>query len=309
MSSAVTSVAGTTVVGAPVVDLRTPMAIGHEPWPAPPGAGAPTVVPVGESSLRHRRLVVLGVIVGLLAVFCADYVGGRLIHDQHQRHLAATIQTSKATTVVGDPVMILQIPSIQLNQVVVDGADSSELRGGPGLVTSGALPGHRGTAVVLGHYYRYAGPFSDLHKVHKGDAVTVQLRDKTVRGYTVARVQKVATDDSRAFAPSKTERLVLATDAGFFSSRRVVVTLKPDAPATVGKAPTVPIRLAGGVSLAALALVIVLIGAAGAALILGTRYLRRRYRLGTVLTCMLPFAGLLLVVTVLCIDLALSATA
>jgi LPXTG-site transpeptidase (sortase) family protein len=293
----------------PVVDLRSPAWRHPEPWPVVAPETAPHVVADNRAALRRRRRIAVAVLLGLVAIVAADFVLGRVIHDQHQRHLAAAMETTKATTVVGDPVMILQIPSIQLNQVVVDGTDSTELRGGPGLVPNGAIPTHRGTAVVVGHYYRYGSPFHDLSKVQKGATAAVQLRDKTVHTYKVVSVAHVAAGDRRPFAPSKAGRLILATDAGYLSDKRVVVTLTPDVAATVGRAPTAPISLAGGLSPISLALVVLLVAAAIGGMVYGTAYMRRRYRTGAVLTCLVPFAGLLVVVVVLCLDLVVSATA
>ncbi|GAA3819185.1 sortase [Cellulomonas soli] len=73
----------------------------------------------------------------------------------------------------GTPVAWLQIPSIELSEVVLEGSTAEVLRSGPGHRRDSVLPGQPGTAVVLGRQLTYGGPFGDLSRLQPGDEITV----------------------------------------------------------------------------------------------------------------------------------------
>jgi sortase A len=76
----------------------------------------------------------------------------------------------------GQPVAILNIPSIGLHQAVVEGTTAADLQKGPGLVsTSGlsGLPGESGDAVIAGRRVSFGGPFSRLSDLHQGSIIDV----------------------------------------------------------------------------------------------------------------------------------------
>src|SRR5215472_3642616 len=51
----------------------------------------------------------------------------------------------------GEPLAKLSIARLDRNWIVVEGADKSELRRGPGHLIQTALPGSRGNCVIAGH--------------------------------------------------------------------------------------------------------------------------------------------------------------
>jgi len=78
---------------------------------------------------------------------------------------------------VGEPVALLTIPRLGIQQVVVEGTASGDLLAGPGHRRDTALPGQEGTAVVYGRAVTYGAPFRDLPSLVVGDrieAVTAQ---------------------------------------------------------------------------------------------------------------------------------------
>ena len=58
----------------------------------------------------------------------------------------------------GHPVALLAIPAIGVNQVVVEGTASRDLRDGPGHYRVTTLPGQLGTSVIFGRSTTYGAP-------------------------------------------------------------------------------------------------------------------------------------------------------
>ena len=73
----------------------------------------------------------------------------------------------------GVPVAYLEIPSIGLRQVVVEGTAPENLFVGPGHRRDSPLPGQPGVSVLLGRRAAFGGPFSRLPKLERGDVIKV----------------------------------------------------------------------------------------------------------------------------------------
>lgn len=72
----------------------------------------------------------------------------------------------------GAPVARLIIPSIGLDEIVVEGVGTSELNAGPGHLPGSALPGAAGNSVISAHRDRH---FHGLDKVEIGDTIVTQI--------------------------------------------------------------------------------------------------------------------------------------
>lgn len=130
-------------------------------------------------------LTLLGTV--LLAFLLHVTVIGQLRHARAQQTMFADFraQLAEATApvgqgddrnkplAVGTPVAVLQIPSLHVWEVVVEGTASGALRDGPGHRRDTVLPGQRGTSVIMGRRAAYGGPFADLGMLRPGAAVTV----------------------------------------------------------------------------------------------------------------------------------------
>src|ERR1700677_3943595 len=92
-------------------------------------------------------------------------------------------QTAPTTTAPaeGNPIGDIRIPIIGINQVVVEGTNTQDLRKGPGHYTGTPLPGQSGNASVAGHRTTYGHPFYNLDGVAVGDPIVVT----TVQGVFV----------------------------------------------------------------------------------------------------------------------------
>jgi sortase A len=143
-------------------------------------------------------------------------------------------------------VAVITIPSLGLEQVVVEGTASGDLLVGPGHRRDTALPGQVGSSVVYGRAATYGGPFADLTELAPGDQIVVAMgqgrkvfRVKDVRRAGDPLPQPVAEGGARL-------TLVTAEGSGRLSALapQSVVYVDADAkkgfPAPAGRAPAVP---------------------------------------------------------------------
>ncbi|PZQ89830.1 MAG: sortase [Leifsonia xyli] len=104
----------------------------------------------------------------------------QILYDQLRQDLAeGTAPTGQLDYVteemvpLGQPVALLEIPSLGLREVVLQGSDSEVLRSGVGHRRDSVMPGQAGTAVLLGRQLAYGGPFSGLVRLQPGDEIRV----------------------------------------------------------------------------------------------------------------------------------------
>jgi sortase A len=106
----------------------------------------------------------------------------------------------------GAPIARLVIPSIGLDEVVVEGVGDDELNAGPGLLPISVAPGERGNAVISAHRDRH---FNRLGLLAVGDTITTE----TLRGVQrwVVTSRQVVHRDRRAIADHGRTELTLTT--------------------------------------------------------------------------------------------------
>ena len=129
---------------------------------------------------------------------------------------------------LGAPVAILQIPRLDLREVVGEGTTAAVLIDGPGHVRSSVLPGQAGISTLYGRQAAYGGPFGRLVDLRPGDELTVttgqglhryQVLGSRRAGDPVPPLRSgagrlvLATADGTAFAPDG----VLRVDADLVS--------------------------------------------------------------------------------------------
>ena len=162
-----------------------------------------------------------------------------LAHGRALRHGAGL--TMVVEPVTGDPVGELVIPRISLDQVIVEGVQTTQLSLGPGHYPGTALPGQRGNAAVAGHRTTHGAPFNSLADLRPGDAIVVT----TLQGrfiYRVTRSEVVSPDDRSVLAPTANSRLTLTTCTPKYSAaQRLIVMARLITPA----ASTSPLRQGG----------------------------------------------------------------
>jgi sortase A len=123
----------------------------------------------------------------------------------------------------GAPIGDIRIPSIGVNQVVVEGTNTPDLRKGPGHYIGTPMPGQVGNASIAGHRTTYGHPFYNLDGVKKGDAIVVT----TLQGifvYDTVSSQVVSPSDSKVIANVPADWLTLTTcNPRFSASTRLIV--------------------------------------------------------------------------------------
>jgi sortase A len=106
----------------------------------------------------------------------------------------------------GAPIARLVVPSINLDEIVIEGVGDDELNAGPGHLSGSALPGDAGNAVISAHRDRH---FSTLGGVAIGD--TVYTETMTRRTSWVVTSRRVVRAGKPALFSSDEPMLTLTT--------------------------------------------------------------------------------------------------
>ncbi|HEY8002307.1 MAG: class E sortase [Vicinamibacteria bacterium] len=69
----------------------------------------------------------------------------------------------------------IEIPSIDLSIVVVQGTDTASLQKGPGHYPETAFPGQGRTIGIAGHRTTYLAPFRRINEIEDGDQITLEM--------------------------------------------------------------------------------------------------------------------------------------
>lgn len=123
----------------------------------------------------------------------------------------------------GQPVGTIQIPSIGLSQVIVEGVQAAQLRTGPGHYPGTPLPGEAGNVAIAGHRTTYAHPFYDLNAVTAGDKIVITT-PQGIFVYAARSSSVVSPTDVSVVGPTPGAQLTLTTCTPRFSaSTRLVL--------------------------------------------------------------------------------------
>ena len=126
----------------------------------------------------------------------------------------------------GEPIGDIRIPVIGINQVVVEGINTPDLRKGPGHYIGTPLPGQSGNAAIAGHRTTYGHPFYNLDAVKVGDPIVLT----TLQGIFVYDATKsfvVSPSDTDVIRNMFADMLTLTTcNPRFSASTRLVVQAK-----------------------------------------------------------------------------------
>jgi sortase A len=164
-----------------------------------------------EAELPHRpgvpsgRMLALWALV-LIIVFAVVLIAVEPMFQQREQSLllsdyrAATQQAANQATGLagletattapefGTAVGILEVGSIRLQQVIVEGASAPIMQNGPGHVPGTAGPGQPGNSVIVGRSALFGAPFADLSTVGEDDLIAIT----TTQGQAVYRVVEAA---------------------------------------------------------------------------------------------------------------------
>jgi sortase A len=225
-----------------------------ELWlPREPPQGPPAAPAQEPRSLLGTVAIALAIFGVLIASFLMYefWISGML----QSRSQAALLRQFKASLVltdthalvsphVGSPVGIMEVKSIGLEQVVVQGIGSQQTKQGPGHDPSTPGPGQAGNVVIIGRRTTYGGPFHNLNKVPLGAEITFITRQGEAI-YTVESIQSAALGEPSVAEPTTDSRLTLITsDPAYRASHELVLTAKLQGEGLTAPAP-LPLRPAG----------------------------------------------------------------
>ena len=186
-----------------------------------------------------RTFITLGILVLLFAGY-QNWVTDTTQHRSQsalQKEVTKVITGKPVTSVFGpntplptskDPGVghwlgMLSIPTISLNQVIVDGTDKSQLQLGPGHYIGTAMPGEVGNVGIAGHRTTWGRPFRNLDKLHKGDQIFISTPRAAVM-YHVVWIKVVSPTDMSVIAPTTTPSLTLTTcNPPYSAASRLIV--------------------------------------------------------------------------------------
>lgn len=197
---------------------------GKSVWEYDPPPSAPAA-PLDPSLAALRQVFVTLALLALGFLIELTLLGG-LQHDRNQAQAFAElrIQLADGTAPVGPtdfegrvldagtPVAILEIPRLDLTEVVLEGPTARVMMSGPGHQRDSVLPGQVGTAVVLGRRGAFGGPFRDLDELSAGDPIVVTTGQGR-HEFTVLGPRR-AGDPLRSPPAQGAGRLILVTTDG-----------------------------------------------------------------------------------------------
>ena len=100
-----------------------------------------------------------------------------------------------------DPLALLEIPAIGVDEVVIEGTRTADLRDGPGHFPETPLPGQLGNSAIAGHRTTYGAPFFRVDELEANDSIIVTtLTGRYV--YAVTEVFIIGAEDYGSAIPT-----------------------------------------------------------------------------------------------------------
>jgi sortase A len=125
----------------------------------------------------------------------------------------------------GDAIGRLEIPSIDLSFIVVQGADPADLQLGPGHYTRTRLPAQPGTVGLAGHRTTYLQPFRRIDELTGGEQIVLTMPygrfEYRVTDQRIVSPKAVGVLASRG----RGQRLVLTACHPVFSAKERIIVL------------------------------------------------------------------------------------
>ena len=148
------------------------------------------------------------------------------------RRTASVGGRAPSTIASGVPVARLLIPSLTMDEIVIEGVDDYALNAGPGHLPGSAYPGEPGNSVISAHRDRH---FASLGGIRVGD--TLHTEAGTERTSWVVISKRVIDADAPALFRTKDATLTLTTCWPIrylgTAPERLIVTAKPIAASAV----------------------------------------------------------------------------
>lgn len=137
---------------------------------------------------------------------------------------AAPATEEPLPTLPGEAYAIMKIPDIELDEVVVEGIATEDLKRGPGHYPRSDDPwDEEGRVAIAGHRTTYGAPFWDLDKLESGDEIVLET-ERGIFEYVVTKTRIVAPTATEVTIPSEKPTLILTTcNPRFSAAQRLIV--------------------------------------------------------------------------------------
>jgi len=184
-------------------------------------------------SRLNRALDILGRSMIASGLFLLSFVGYQLwgtgiAESRAQSSLETEFREQPpALPTYGGLVGRIEIPSINVDKLIVAGVDAEALKRGPGLFPGSPLPGQFGNVSIAGHRTTYGAPFSRIDEISPGDSIILETSKGTYtyivsgepRIVPATAVEVVATtDDTRG------ELTLVSCHPKWSAAKRIIVT-------------------------------------------------------------------------------------
>jgi sortase A len=162
------------------------------------------------------RLFALGIAAFLIYVLMLGALqfnrAQEVAYDEIRGELAEATAPLGAGVLLGEPVAVLDVPGLDLHQVIREGTTGTVLRDGPGHRADTPLPGQVGVSVLYGRGLTFGAPFRSVPKLIEGSRIDVTTGQGKF-GYRVIGVRR-AGDPLPAPLANGASRLTLVTAEG-----------------------------------------------------------------------------------------------
>lgn len=145
-------------------------------------------------------------------------VGG----ERARRRLAALARRAHGQIRIGDAFGRIEIPALDREYAVIEGADRERLRTGPGHYEDTPFPGEPGTVGVAGHRTTYGAPFRRIDRLEPGDGIVVTVSYARFV-YRVERTRAVFPRDVEVKRPVGYDQLIVSASHPPYSARQRLV--------------------------------------------------------------------------------------
>lgn len=131
----------------------------------------------------------------------------------------------------GDPMAIINLPTIGVSKYVVAGVETADLKKGPGHYPGTPFPGELGNASIAGHRTTYGEPFRHLDDLSIGDPIIITDLMGRQFTYLVSNQQVVEATDSWVVATTDRTKAVLTLTTchpEFSAKQRLIISAELD---------------------------------------------------------------------------------
>lgn len=130
--------------------------------------------------------------------------------------------STDTTTVTGNSIAVLQIPSQNIKGIVKEGTDNATIKNYIGMFKGSALPGQPGNFSVAAHNNIYTEIFRNLNKVSIGDEVKVTTKTATYT-YKITSKQTVTPTSIEVINNDTSKKEITLITCNYNASARIVL--------------------------------------------------------------------------------------